>query len=148
MASYSNQKCWNCLETLCTFLHCSSFARFHWVDRELQKYLNIQTTYTHHVIVVFLRRTNWEFKISFHPRWNVWNVWNVWRHSLPRWHKGSFVYKHLCKYCIVFKHLCKYYIVLDTHKGVMTSNDVREECLECHMTSKDVREECYIIVMK
>ena len=29
----------------------------------------------------------------------------------------------------------------------MTSNDVREECLECHMTSNDVREECYIIVM-
>ena len=92
----------------------------------------------------------------------------------------------LCKYCIVlntkgllfssiyvnivlfskqryfvFKHLCKYCIVLDTHKGVMTSNDVREECLECHMTSNDVikeylechmtsnnvRGECYIIVM-
>ena len=31
---------------------------------------------------------------------------------------------------------------------MMTSNDVREECLECHMTSNDVREECYIIVMK
>ena len=29
----------------------------------------------------------------------------------------------------------------------MTSNDVREECLECHMTSNDVREKCYIIVM-
>ena len=27
------------------------------------------------------------------------------------------------------------------------SNDVREECLECHMTSNDVREECYIMVM-
>ena len=26
----------------------------------------------------------------------------------------------------------------------MTSNDVREKCLECHMTSNDVREECYI----
>ena len=33
------------------------------------------------------------------------------------------------------------------HKAVMTSNEVREECLECHMTSNDVREECYIIVM-
>ena len=31
--------------------------------------------------------------------------------------------------------------------GVMTSNDVREECLECHMTSNDVREECYITMM-
>ena len=30
---------------------------------------------------------------------------------------------------------------------VMTSNDVREERLECHMTSNDVRGECYIIVM-
>ena len=29
----------------------------------------------------------------------------------------------------------------------MTSNDVRVECLECHMTSNDVREECYITVM-
>ena len=29
----------------------------------------------------------------------------------------------------------------------MTSNDIREECLEYHMTSNDVREECYIIVM-
>ena len=37
--------------------------------------------------------------------------------------------------------------MLSKHKGVMTSNDVREECLECHMTSNDVREECYIIVM-
>ena len=27
------------------------------------------------------------------------------------------------------------------------SNDVREECLECHMTSNDAREECYITVM-
>ena len=27
------------------------------------------------------------------------------------------------------------------------SNDVREECLECHMTSNDAREECYVIVM-
>ena len=33
------------------------------------------------------------------------------------------------------------------HKAVMTSNEVREECLECHMTSNDVREEYYIIVM-
>ena len=29
----------------------------------------------------------------------------------------------------------------------MTSNDVREECLECHMMSNDVREECYITMM-
>ena len=47
----------------------------------------------------------------------------------------------------VFKHLCKYYIVLDIHKGVMTTNDVREECLECHMTSNDIKGECYITMM-
>ena len=29
----------------------------------------------------------------------------------------------------------------------MTSNDVREECLECHMTSNDVKGECYITMM-
>ena len=29
----------------------------------------------------------------------------------------------------------------------MTSNEVREECLECHMASNDAREECYIIVI-
>ena len=52
-------------------------------------------------------------------------------------HKGSFVFKYLCKYCIV----------LDTHKGVMTSNDVKEECLECHMTSNDVKGECHITMM-
>ena len=52
-------------------------------------------------------------------------------------HKGSFVFKYLCKYCIV----------LNTHKGVMTCNDVREECLECHMTPNDVREECYITMI-
>ena len=45
-------------------------------------------------------------------------------------------------FCI--KHLCKYCIVLDTHKGVMTSNEVREEYLECHMTSNDVKGECHI----
>ena len=44
--------------------------------------------------------------------------------SLPRWHKGSFVFKHLCQYCIV----------LDTHKGVMTSNDVKGECHITMMT--------------
>ena len=34
--------------------------------------------------------------------WRHMNIWNAtWRHSLPRWHKGSFVFKHLCKYCIV-----------------------------------------------
>ena len=43
-------------------------------------------------------------------------------------HKGSFV---LNQGSFVFMYLCKYCIVLDTHKGVMTSNDVREECLEC-----------------
>ena len=76
--------------------------------------------------------------------------------------KGSFVFKHLCKYCIVlntkgllfwtkgllfsciYVNICT---VLNTHKKVMTSNDVREECLECHMTSNDVRGECYNIVM-
>ena len=31
--------------------------------------------------------------------------------------KGSFVFKHLCKYCIVLKHLCKYCIVLDTQRS-------------------------------
>ena len=46
--------------------------------------------------------------------------------------KGSFVFKHLCKYCIV----------LETQRIY-----VREECLECQMTSNDVREEFYIIIM-
>ena len=32
-------------------------------------------------------------------------------------------------------------------QGMMTSNDVREECLECHMTSNDVKAECYITKM-
>ena len=49
--------------------------------------------------------------------------------------KGFFV---LNKGSIAFKHLCKYCIVLDTQR----SDDVREECLECHMTSNDVRQEC------
>ena len=49
-------------------------------------------------------------------------------------------------YCIL-EPLCKYYIVLDTHIGVMASNDVKEECLECHMTSNDVNGECYITKM-
>ena len=52
-------------------------------------------------------------------------------------HKGFYVFKHLCKYCIV----------LDTDKGVMTSDDVRKECLECHMTSNDVKGECHITMM-
>ena len=30
----------------------------------------------------------------------------------------------------------------------MTSNDVRKECLECHMTSNDVKGEYYITMMK
>ena len=51
--------------------------------------------------------------------------------------KGSFIFKHLCKYCIV----------LDTHKDVMTSNDVKEECLECHMTSNNVKGECQITMV-
>ena len=29
----------------------------------------------------------------------------------------------------------------------MTSNDVRKECLECHMTSNDVKGECHITMM-
>ena len=37
--------------------------------------------------------------------------------------------------------------IFDTDKGVMTSNDVREECLQCHMTSNDVKGECYITMM-
>ena len=47
----------------------------------------------------------------------------------------------------LFSSICVNIVLFSTHKGVMTSNDVREECLECHMTSNDVREECYIIVM-
>ena len=52
----------------------------------------------------------------------------------------------LCKYCIVldtkgllFSSICVNIALFSTHKGVMTSNAVREECLECHMTSNDVR---------
>ena len=51
--------------------------------------------------------------------------------------KGSFVFKHLCQSCIV----------LNTDKWVMTSNDVRKECLECHMTSNVVKGECHITMM-
>ena len=55
--------------------------------------------------------------------------------------KGSFVLS-ICVNIVlfrtqrsfVFKHLCQYCIALNTDKGVMTSNDIREECLECHMT--------------
>ena len=43
-------------------------------------------------------------------------------------HKGVFVFKPLCKYCIV----------LDTHKGVMTSNDVKGECHITMMTGRCV----------
>ena len=46
-----------------------------------------------------------------------------------------------------FSSICVNIVSFSSHKGVMTSNDVREECLECHMTSNDVREKCYIIVM-
>ena len=61
-------------------------------------------------------------------------------------YKGSFVLD-ICVNIVLFsiqrvfyiKHLCQYCIVLNTHKGVMTSNDVRKECLECHMTSNDVK---------
>ena len=72
------------------------------------------------------------------------------------WHpnKGSFAFKHLYEYCIVldtkvllFSSICVNILLFSTHRGVMTSNNVREECLECHMTSNDVREECYITVM-
>ena len=112
--------------------------------------------------------------------------------------KGSFVFKHLCKYCnalntkvycfqasmsilycsrhkgllflsifvnivlfsiqryfvlficvniVLFSSICVNIVLFSTHKEVMTSNDVREECLECHMTSNDVREEGYITMM-
>ena len=47
---------------------------------------------------------NREYENSFHPYYSQ--------------HKGSFVFKHLCQYCIV----------LDIHKGVMTSTDVKGEC--------------------
>ena len=70
---------------------------------------------------------NGQFKNNFDSRTKVSFVSN----------KGSFVFKSLCKYCIV----------LDTHKGLMTSNDVREECLEFHMTSNDVKGECHITIM-
>ena len=42
--------------------------------------------------------------------------------------KGLLFFKHLCQYCIVF----------DTHKGVMTSNDVKGECHITMMTGKCV----------
>ena len=48
---------------------------------------------------------------------------------------------------LLFPSICVNIVLFSTYKEVMTSNDVREECLECYMTSNDVREECYIIVM-
>ena len=48
---------------------------------------------------------------------------------------------------LLFSSICVNIVLFSTHKGVMMSNDVREECLEYHMTSNDVREDCYIIVM-
>ena len=59
----------------------------------------------------------------------------------------SLVTKVAQKSSFVFKHLCKYCIVLNTQKGVITSNDVRKECLECHMTSNDLKGECHIKMM-
>ena len=56
--------------------------------------------------------------------------------------KDSFVLKGL-----LFSSICVDIVFFSTHKGMMTSNDVREKCLECHMTSNEVREEYYIIVM-
>ena len=48
---------------------------------------------------------------------------------------------------LLFSSTCVNIVLFSTHKRVMTSNDVREECLECHMTSNDVRKEYYITVM-
>ena len=48
---------------------------------------------------------------------------------------------------LMFSSICVNTVLFSTPRGVMTSNDVREKCLECHMTSNDVREECYITVM-
>ena len=48
---------------------------------------------------------------------------------------------------LLFSSICVNIVLFSTHRGVMTSNDPREECLECHMTSNDVREEYYITVM-
>ena len=48
---------------------------------------------------------------------------------------------------LLFSGICVNIVLFSTQKGVMTSNDVREECLECHMTSNDVKGECYITMM-
>ena len=48
---------------------------------------------------------------------------------------------------LLFSSICVNIVLFSTHRAVMTSDDVREECLECHMTSNDVGEECSIIVM-
>ena len=64
-----------------------------------------------------------------------------------------YVPKGMCEMCditryqgetkgLLFSSICVNIVLFSTHKGVMTFNDVREECLECHMTSNDVREEC------
>ena len=47
----------------------------------------------------------------------------------------------------LFSSICVNIVLFSTHKGVITSNDVREKCLECHMTSNDVKGECYITMM-
>ena len=48
---------------------------------------------------------------------------------------------------LLFSSVCVTIVLFSTTRGVMMSNDLREECLECHMTSNDVREERYITVM-
>ena len=48
---------------------------------------------------------------------------------------------------LLFSSIYVNIVLFSTHRGVMTSNDVREECLECHMTSNDVKGECHITMM-
>ena len=49
---------------------------------------------------------------------------------------------------LLFSSIYVNIVLFSTHKkGVMTSNDVREECLECHMTSNDVKGECHITMV-
>ena len=48
---------------------------------------------------------------------------------------------------LLFPSICVNIVLFLTQKGVMTSNDVREECLECHMTSNAVKGECHITMM-
>ena len=57
------------------------------------------------------------------------------------------LFSSICVNIVLFLSIGLDIALFSTHKRVMRSNDVREECLECHMMSNDVREECYIIVM-